>query len=264
MDPTRSVVILRHGNRLDHEDPSWRRTAADPEDSPLSVSGHAQASKVARFLRSSEYDVQYIFSSPYTRTLQTATPIAKEFVVPIRVEFGITEHVSEVGSEVNHKPQQHYQVPWDSFPIDREYTSIGTSQEGENDALLHERVMPFIQFLENDSRFSKGTVVLVSHASTVISLVRGFMRDIGLPIFPGTCTITELLYHPERSSWEMRKNCCYAHLHPTGRQFAWGFPQVLQDRIEREFVGYQKFPRPSSPDCLKNTRERAEDEKNAQ
>lgn len=85
----RQIHFVRHGLRVDFEDPGWRDTAANPHDTPLSAKGLRQAEDIARALEGQ--GIVHIFSSPFLRTLETAHPLAERLGVPLLREPGFSE-----------------------------------------------------------------------------------------------------------------------------------------------------------------------------
>ena len=85
-----TVYLLRHGIRLDVDDPVYSpHYLKRPDDVPLSARGIAQARETAEFLRGRS--IEAIYASPFFRALQTAQPIAETLDLPIRVENGFME-----------------------------------------------------------------------------------------------------------------------------------------------------------------------------
>lgn len=85
-----TVYLLRHGIRLDVDDPVYcAHYLKRPDDVPLSVRGNRQARETAGFLR--DRDIGLIFASPFFRALQTAHPIAERLGLSIKVEHGFME-----------------------------------------------------------------------------------------------------------------------------------------------------------------------------
>lgn len=92
------IFLIRHGDRLDYADPSWldraQANGAVVTDPPLSALGHRQAHETAQHLHKSlgSATVHQILVSPYLRVvLQTASPIADAFGVPLSIEWGLAE-----------------------------------------------------------------------------------------------------------------------------------------------------------------------------
>jgi broad specificity phosphatase PhoE len=94
-----TVWLVRHGDRADHADKTWRRRhaeRADAEDAPLSELGHAQAAATARWLLGQEQAagrrVAAIISSPFCRCVQTAAPLSVALGgLPIMLEHSVGE-----------------------------------------------------------------------------------------------------------------------------------------------------------------------------
>ncbi len=85
----RNLYFVRHGMRADFGNPSWRETADNPHDTPLSPSGLEQAGDVAAALAGT--GIKRVFSSPFLRALETAHPLAVVLDVPLCIEPGLCE-----------------------------------------------------------------------------------------------------------------------------------------------------------------------------
>lgn len=141
--------------------------------------------------------IKHILSSPYTRTLQTAFPTARDLKIPIFVEsvptnypfspsrYGLAESGLDGYSPV---PRTADQVDWDAFPLDRTYQAVSAPTQGETLEQIHtrywpsspstnglSRVLPVVNHISTHSMFT-GDVLIVTHALTKIAFVRGFMK----------------------------------------------------------------------------------------
>ncbi|PON70220.1 Histidine phosphatase [Trema orientale] len=68
-----NVVVMRHGDRLDHFEPLWVSTAARPWDPPLLESGLTRAFHTGRKFRNNlGFPIHRVFVSPFLRCVQTA------------------------------------------------------------------------------------------------------------------------------------------------------------------------------------------------
>ena len=85
----RRIFIARHGSRLDDENPDWARQSRRPWDPPLAPRGRDQAGRLAARLGDS--GVNFIFSSPFLRALETAEPLADILDLPLQVEPGLID-----------------------------------------------------------------------------------------------------------------------------------------------------------------------------
>lgn len=89
------ILFLRHGIRLDVDDPIYyRHYLKRVGDIPLSSRGIKQAEETGEYLKNNE-KIDWIFVSPFFRTLQTAQIIAEKLSVPIHVEHGFIEHLNQ-------------------------------------------------------------------------------------------------------------------------------------------------------------------------
>jgi phosphohistidine phosphatase SixA len=70
------VVVMRHGDRLDHAEPIWPANKPSPWDPPLTDAGLLRAWTVGKRIRASAaaagWAVHRVFVSPFLRCRQTA------------------------------------------------------------------------------------------------------------------------------------------------------------------------------------------------
>jgi len=97
--PDTVVYTVRHGERLDHVDLGWGKNAGRPFDAPLSERGQKQAREAGEKLAREKANIVAIYSSPFYRTLQTATLIQKVLQsklktrIPLYLEPAIAESI---------------------------------------------------------------------------------------------------------------------------------------------------------------------------
>lgn len=89
----RTIWLARHGNREDFVDPRWRETAPYPHDPDLSPDGIEQAKRLA--LRLAGQSIDAIYTSPFLRAMHTAHYSALALGVPIIVDSGLSECLSD-------------------------------------------------------------------------------------------------------------------------------------------------------------------------
>ncbi len=167
-----TVFLVRHGNKIAHDDPHWLKTAKNPEDISLSEKGIQQAEETAQLLSNEKIDV--IFSSPFYRTLQTANIIAKKLHKKVNIEWGFSEWLNpnwfgtfpslmstEEASEV--------------FPmINKEYISFTKPKYPElyDSVHVYDRVKrTLMKILEDYS----GSILIVGHGASVYQSARVLM-----------------------------------------------------------------------------------------
>lgn len=69
------IILCRHGERFDHANPTWSRTATRPHDPPLTEDGRKMAKKLGEYLKAVRFIDPanvVVFSSPLQRCVQTA------------------------------------------------------------------------------------------------------------------------------------------------------------------------------------------------
>jgi len=84
-----AVWITRHGNRQDFVNPNWGKTARWQDDPGLSPDGIIQAKELAERIK--KENIRHIFSSPFLRTVETASQVAKVLGLKIKIEAGLSE-----------------------------------------------------------------------------------------------------------------------------------------------------------------------------
>jgi len=91
-------LLVRHGQTAWNKDIRFRGTT----DLPLSEVGLAQAQRVAEWLR--DEPIQAIYSSPLTRAVQTAQPLAELLRLPVQIRRGLIS--ADYGEWQGHTPQE--------------------------------------------------------------------------------------------------------------------------------------------------------------
>lgn len=212
------IYLIRHGDRFDYANPCWADSAKKSgclvTDPPLSALGNQQASETAAYLQkivkennspmSGSGEIHKILVSPYLRVIQTATPTAHTFGIPLSIENGLSEaHATPDTSEQQVLPTPHQRFAY--FPmLDPHYNSLlnvkptpgfycpKTGYACEAFAGKYcQRMETFARCLER-THYGRN-IVLFSHAASV-ALVAAFVR----------CSMTGLkfapcgIYHLER------------------------------------------------------------------
>jgi len=215
------VYLTRHGHRLDWEDKTWALTAPDAQDPPLSSTGLHQAHELAQRLKSET--LTRILCSPYTRCLQTGTEVSRANVVPVFIEFGISEWLPKTAAKSS---LTHVNLP-DWPAVSTEYNTITHPSPEESAPSLFSRCYEFVKGFEKMDM--KGCTLLVTHAAPLIALVRAFLRDRSFDIAPGTCSLTKLVRQQD-GTWKLEGKATASHL-SGGAQDAWKFPSNLEEVI---------------------------------
>ncbi|MFD0670154.1 histidine phosphatase family protein [Cohnella sp. GCM10027633] len=206
-----SVWLIRHGMRLNFEDPGWAKSAARPHDSPLSETGLQQARETAMFLQ--DQGIRHMFVSPFYRTLQTASVIAETLDLSLRVEYGFYEWLNPAWTPAFPEiitPEAAFSEFRMIDPAYRSYSGPGYPEEDEN-VHVYDRVKPAIAGIVRDF---DGPVAIVGHGASMHQAARalvdpptGFLRDM--------CAINKLERHG--GQWRLALSTT-AHLSVLGHQ----------------------------------------------
>lgn len=116
-----NVVVMRHGERIDHFEPTWPAHAERPWDPPLTDDGKSRARNTGKSLRAIGFPIHRVLVSPFLRCLQTAAeavsalcPVVDDDAmrtsqdavnssrVKVSIEYGLCEmlNTTAIGKEV--------------------------------------------------------------------------------------------------------------------------------------------------------------------
>ena len=134
-------------------------------------------------LKLNKYNIDYIFSSPFIRTLQTIYPYCNEFDKKVNIDYGLYEYI--------HNPYfllvQWYHDICDIEDIDLlsiidpDYKSVINKNDFsilEDESDLEKRVKKFIDYLMENYRDK--TVLLVSHMGVINKIRDLYVRKTSL------------------------------------------------------------------------------------
>ncbi|MEL4893973.1 histidine phosphatase family protein [Crocosphaera sp. Alani8] len=207
MPSPQTVWIARHGNRLDFVNPDWFNTAERRYDPPLSDDGFIQAKQLAKRLEKG--NIGHIFASPFLRTIQTASEVAKIVDLPIKLEAGIGEwHNPNWMSEYPEK--QPRELLEKNYPhIDWNYSSYLVPKYPETEATMMERMTAVIEKLVNDY---PEDILLVGHGASVIGLTEGLTKQT-TTFKASLCCLVKLVKINDR--WDIELEGDTSHLSET-------------------------------------------------
>ncbi|MGK7916868.1 MAG: histidine phosphatase family protein [Prochloraceae cyanobacterium] len=207
---SQTVWITRHGNRLDFVNPEWFTTAERPYDPPLSEDGLTQARELGQRLKSES--IAHIFSSPFLRTVQTASQVAQALDLPIKLEAGLSEWLNP--EWMDRMPQKlPLPILAEQYPqIDLSYASRVIPQYPENNQTVRERTAETVRRLVEE--FSEN-ILLVGHGASVLGTASGLVG--GNPAINASfCCLVKLVRCQHK--WEMQLNGDTSHLNQTENQ----------------------------------------------
>ncbi len=204
MSSPQTVWIARHGNRLDFVKPEWFNTARRRYDPPLSEDGFIQAKQLGKRLK--KENIGHIFASPFLRTIQTASEVAKILDLPIKLEAGIGEwhnpHWMSEHPEIHPQELLEKDYPY----IDWNYSSYLVPKYPEMEVTMMTRMAEVIEKLVND--YSQ-EILLVGHGASVIGLTQGLTQE--NPTFKASlCCLVKLV--KTNHKWEIELGGDTSHL----------------------------------------------------
>ena len=155
------IILVRHGQTDANKEGRFQGAS----DAPLNQTGLCQAQALGRRLSSEQLDA--VYSSPQTRALQTATPVAEAMSLPIQTVEGLRE--LDIGElDGLHGPDLRERYP---HILDQWRINVGalTMPGGESIVGLQERTWNAILHIRD--RHSEGTVAAVSHNFAIQSIL---------------------------------------------------------------------------------------------
>ena len=204
----KNIYISRHGVRP-KQLPEWAEPCNEPYDgpaydAPLAAMGRQQAEALAESLK--DIPLDFIFSSPFRRTIQTVVPLARAKGIPIKLEWGIGELLKESWFETfPHLPSPAERKL--EFPeVDARYQSAIIPNYPETIETLELRIA---QTLSHLSENYGPNIFLVGHGAST----RG-MRSVLLQNKEMTGLEFCSLCHIARTddSWQLTRDADVAHL----------------------------------------------------
>lgn len=180
------VYIVRHGDKYSSY-PHCPGKQGQPcydealmgDNPPITPCGIRQARRTAAWLQNqtaSSGGIQNIVVSPFTRTLQTALPLAVALGKKLKVEHLLSEAMQPEG------PYREFNIeaPFPTVPQLREVHSLwDTSYNSlpiatpENNTMYHQRIGEAVKSVQNQFPPSSGNLALFTHATTAFSLAYG-------------------------------------------------------------------------------------------
>ncbi|KAG4106566.1 phosphoglycerate mutase-like protein [Neocallimastix lanati (nom. inval.)] len=231
----KTIYITRHGTRQDHltgiPTPSKSGFIYDP---PLAEEGLFQSQLLANYLSENAH-IDYIFSSPFYRTLQTATKVADTLNLKIEVESGLSDWYGGSPNYATYIPKaapfekliEFFPLINQSYKPNIEITTIAEPKEE-----MYDRIGKTIQVLMDTFKSTNNKnqeFLFVCHAASAIMVARNLLKDKSALIRCGVCSLLKLTQKDENSDWTLEENGLTDYLKPAGgEKFVWNFPGECQ------------------------------------
>lgn len=184
MAPARVVYIARHGERIDHVNRDWKKSAPNPYDPFLTERGIAQARSLGVYLKS-KGKLDHIFVSPFYRTVQTAHQVSLETGTPLKIEPGLGEYLNPEWFEHMPKLKTVQELSEEFKSIDTSYVGVYSPHGLESRDEVIVRSTCTAQWLA--SKYD-GNILLVGHGMTCEFTARG-LTGAGLRPYISYCSL---------------------------------------------------------------------------
>ena len=255
--PPLHLFLVRHGDREDYDvrrGALWKAcTEQIPQqrrkDPPLSTLGHEQARDVAQALHGlqTKYNLHttQIYSSPYLRCIQTATPTADLFDTAIHLENGLAE-CHYANNYIASAAERFAYFPRVAVPSSSMYEPVANDDSNppfkprfniaqcESFPLGYmQRMIAFAQVLTAtlQQQDTVDMTICFSHAASV-ALVAALTNSTTLPWTMAPTGIFHLVLHNpnDNSTWSLLEQDTAGTnghcTHTSPGTFAWGFDRV--------------------------------------
>jgi broad specificity phosphatase PhoE len=183
---SQSLIVIRHGDRWDYENPDWNRKTTRPGDPPLSALGHQQARETGVLLDSLLSSLQVdgndvtLLSSPFLRTLQTSDGMLSALRrtknarnIQILPESSIFEWDGKENG-LWHASLPSLEERWNYFPrLNVKHPSLFVPDLPEPRSKFVERCDRAVKELNGRYPYQpRSVIVLVTHAAGCVGLCR--------------------------------------------------------------------------------------------
>ncbi|GMI66949.1 hypothetical protein like AT3G60440 [Hibiscus trionum] len=215
MDPTLSqtktfqqnVLVMRHGDRLDHADPTWEKTSDRPWDPPLHQDGLSRAFQTGRAFRTLlPFPIHRVFVSPFLRCVQTASEVVTALCavvddpnaksshdvvsidsskVKVSIEYGLFERLNSSVITVDTIPKDgnfRFDVPkieslLPSGTLDRTVEPVYKEMPQWEEATVDTRSRQEHTIKALADKYPSDNLLLVTHWDGVLVSVSSFKED---------------------------------------------------------------------------------------
>ena len=192
---SRTLWLVRHGERLDFVHVEWFNLAPCTYDPPLSDLGQQQAQNLA--LRLAKRDIHHLVCSPFLRCLQTAYPLSQRLNLLLMVEHGLSEWLNV--DWLRESPTLYLMTSLEScYPaLDRSYQSGAFPSYPETRLEVETRIEQVLQRLLLNLT---GNLVIIGHSITISTIIKALVKEKKEIVTPFACLFELVLFGDK---WEM-------------------------------------------------------------
>ncbi|XP_043693896.1 uncharacterized protein LOC122644583 [Telopea speciosissima] len=205
-----NVVVLRHGDRIDHADPTWVLSAPRPWDPYLTEGGRMRAFSTGRTLREKlGFPIHRVFTSPFTRCLQTTNEAVSALCaihddgsqvtgdnieidpskLKVSIEYGLCEYLSTEAIKTEFLPKDGkfvYEISKleEMLPAGTVDSSVEPVYKelpkwGESKTDVRDRYKRVIKALAD--KYPHENLLLVTHAEALVVAITAILEDVTTP-----------------------------------------------------------------------------------
>ncbi|PKI56627.1 hypothetical protein CRG98_023010 [Punica granatum] len=185
-----SVVVMRHGERMDNFVESWLSKAARPWDPPLFDDGHSRSFRTGMELRTQlGYPIHRVIVSPFLRCVETASEVASALCAidensdAASIEYGLCEMFNNVAIRTppENKDQWGFKLPeiqskLQAGTVDPEYEPVFQKlpKWGETSSDARARYERVIHALAD--KYPSENLLLITHGEGLRATVSTFLN----------------------------------------------------------------------------------------
>ncbi|CAH8307129.1 unnamed protein product [Eruca vesicaria subsp. sativa] len=207
MNGHQNVIVMRHGDRLDHCQPLWVSTAERPWDPPLVHDGKVRAFQTGQRIRSQVgFPIHRVIVSPFLRCIQTAAeviaglsavdldhnamsskdmPSIDNSKFKVVIEFGLCEMLNTTAIKSEVAPEDgkfefkisdlQAMFPEGTFDINVDMAYKELPQWGESAEGFRERYVNTLKVLAD--KYPSDNLLLVTHWAGVGTILNKYFKD---------------------------------------------------------------------------------------
>lgn len=191
------LTLVRHGETAANIDGVWHGSI----DTPLTLRGHEQASRVAAYAAETCGDAVALYSSPLQRARDTAGAIGELLNLEVRLESDLAEYDLGSWEGKTYSELQAKHKLWDRMRSDPDFAPPG----GESPRQVATRFCAALRRIASahssgDPSAEEGARVIVVTHGGVIALSLGEILDGDLTQWRGVmanCAVSELVLDPQ-------------------------------------------------------------------
>ena len=184
-----TLTLVRHGETSANLDGVWHGST----DTALTPRGREQAQRVAQYLATHRADAVALYTSPLTRTLDTARAIGQAMGLEPRPEADLREYGLGAWEGRSYREIAEKEQFWQRMKSDPEFAPPG----GETPVAVRDRLVRALEQI--DAAHAGERAIVVTHGGA-LSMVLGDLLDGDYTVWSrimSNCAVSELQLRPQ-------------------------------------------------------------------